>query len=140
AVVLLYRPLLLSSVVPEVGEAHGIRTRRIELLFLVIVAMVTTTAVPVVGALLMFSLMVGPPAAARSFVRGPAAAIALSVAIALATVWASVAGSYATNWPIGFFVGAIGAGAYVVGRGWVAWRSRRAVAPVHRPVAVTPAT
>jgi zinc/manganese transport system permease protein len=140
AVVLLYRPLLLSSVVPEIGEAHGVRSRRIELLFLVVVAMVTTTAVPVVGALLMFSLMVGPPAAARSFVRGPAAAIVLSVGIALATVWASVAGSYATNWPIGFFVGAIGAAAYVVGRGWAAWRTRRAVVPVHRPVAVTPAT
>ncbi len=134
AVAVLYRPLLLSSVVPEVGEAHGVSGRRIELLFLVLVAMVTTTAVPVVGALLMFSLMVGPPAAARSFVRGPIAAIVLSVGIALATVWASVAGSYATNWPIGFFVGAIGAGAYVVGRGWAGWRARRGIVAVHHVV------
>jgi zinc/manganese transport system permease protein len=136
AVAVLYRPLLLSSVVPEVGEAHGVPGRRVELLFLVVVAMVTTTAVPVVGALLMFSLMIGPPAAARSFVRGPAAAIALSVAIALATVWASVAGSYATNWPIGFFVGAIGAGAYVVGRVWAAWQTRRGIVVTPGPVAV----
>lgn len=127
AVLVLYRPLLLTSVVPEVSDAHGVPSRRVELLFLVVVAMATTTAVPVVGALLMFSLMVGPPAAARSFVGSPPRAIALSVAIALVTVWVSIAGSYLTNWPIGFFVGSIGAVAYVVGRTWTWWRSRRPV-------------
>ena len=59
AVVTLYRPLLLSSVMPEVAEARGVRTQRMELCFLVVVALVTTMSVPVVGALLMFSLMIG---------------------------------------------------------------------------------
>jgi zinc/manganese transport system permease protein len=54
-------------------------------------------------------------------------AIVLSVAIALATVWASIATSFVTNWPIGFFVGAFGALSYGIGRAWAAWRrSRRA--------------
>jgi zinc/manganese transport system permease protein len=43
--------------------------------------------------------------------------MALSVAIALATVWLSIALSYRTNWPLGFFVGVIGAGFYLVGLG-----------------------
>lgn len=125
AVLLLYRPLLLTSVVPDVADARGVPSRRVELLFLVVVAMATTTAVPVVGALLMFSLMVGPPAAARSFVHSPPRAIVLSVAVAVVTVWVAIAGSYATNWPIGFFVGSIGAVAYVAGRTWTWWRGRR---------------
>lgn len=116
AVASLYRPLLLTSVTPEVAEARGVRTIRVELLFLVLMAIVTTLAVPVVGTLLMFTLMVGPPAAARAFVRSPLAAIAASVAIALVTVWAAIAASYLTTWPIGFFVGVIGAGWFVLGR------------------------
>jgi len=126
AIVVLYRPLLLTSVMPEVGEALGVPAFRVEMLFLVVVAMVTTMAVPVVGALLMFSLMIGPPAAARSFTDSPFRAIVLSVGIALGTVWISIAGSYVSNWPIGFFVGVIGAVAYVVGQCWSRWgRNRR---------------
>ncbi len=112
----LYRPLLLSSVAAEVAEARGVRTARLELLFLVLMAVVTTLAVPVVGTLLMFSLMVGPPAAARAFVRSPLAAMAASVGIALVTVWLSIALAYETTWPIGFFVGAGGAAWYVLAR------------------------
>jgi zinc/manganese transport system permease protein len=124
AVVLLYRPLLLSSTSTEIAEAAGIRTFRLELAFLVLVALTATMSVPVVGALLMFTLMVGPPAAARSFVDRPGAAIALSVAIALVTVWVAIAASYQTNWPIGFFVGMVSASAYVLGRTW-RWRHSR---------------
>jgi zinc/manganese transport system permease protein len=105
ALAVLYRPLLLSSTLPEVAEARGIGMLRIEMLFLILVALATTTAVPVVGALLMFSLMVGPPAAARLLTKHPLPAMAISVLLALLTVWAAIALSYQTNWPIGFFVG-----------------------------------
>ncbi len=122
AVVFLYRPLLLSSVVPEVAESKGISSYRIELAFLLVLAAATALTVPVVGALLIFSLMIGPPAAARCFTNRPPVAILLSVAIALITIWAAIAASYHTNWPIGFFVGAISAADYGVGRTWAAWR------------------
>ena len=79
-------------------------------------------AVPVVGSLLIFSLLIGPPAAARSFTNRPPVAIGLSVLFALVTVWVAIAVSYETNLPIGFFVGAISAFAYTVGRAWAAWR------------------
>ncbi len=124
AVVVVYRPLMLSSVAPDVAEAHGINTRIMDLTFLLIVALVTTMAVPVVGSLLIFSLLIGPPAAARSFTNRPLVAMGLSVVFALATVWVAIAVSYETNLPIGFFVGAISAFAYALGRGWTAWRQR----------------
>jgi zinc/manganese transport system permease protein len=130
----LYRPLTLSSAVPEIAEAKGIRGYRIGISFLVVLALATTMTVPVVGALLIFSLMIGPPAAARSFTSRPALAMILSVAIALITVWASIAASYLYNWPIGFFVGMLTALAYGIGRTWTAWRRTRPAAPLpHQP-------
>ena len=40
--------------------------------------------------------------------------MALSVAIALVTVWVGIALSYQSNWPLGFFVGVIGAGFFLL--------------------------
>jgi len=129
AVAVLYRPLMLSSAVPEVAEARGIRGYRIEICFLTVVALATAMTVPVVGALLIFSLMIGPPAAARSLTSHPARAMLLSVVIALVTVWVAIAASYQLNWPVGFFVGALSALSYGVGRGWAAWHRIHAAAP-----------
>jgi zinc/manganese transport system permease protein len=112
-----FRPLMLTSALPEVAEARGVSTRRIDIYFLIVMALATSMTVPVVGALLMFSLMIGPPAAARSVTARPGVALALSVAIALAVVWISIALSYRTNWPLGFFVGVAGAVFYLLGQG-----------------------
>lgn len=122
AILVLYRPLLLSSAIPDVAQARGISSRRMDLLFLLVVALTTTMAVPVVGSLLIFSLLIGPAAAARSLTRRPLPAICLSVLIALGTVWAAIAISYLTNLPIGFFVGTISALSYAMGRGGAAWQ------------------
>jgi zinc/manganese transport system permease protein len=134
ATALLYRPLMLSSIVPEIADAKGVRGYRIEIAFLLVVALATTMTVPVTGALLIFSLMIGPPAAARSLTSRPLLAMALSVAIALVTVWAAIAASYLYNWPIGFFVGTLAAISYGLGRGYAAWRRTRAV-PLEAPQA-----
>jgi zinc/manganese transport system permease protein len=112
---LAFRPLVLTSAMPEVAEARGISVRGMEIYFLVVMALATSMTVPVVGALLMFSLMIGPAAAARSVTARPGLALVLSVAIALVTVWISIALSYETNWPLGFFVGVGGALFYLAG-------------------------
>jgi zinc/manganese transport system permease protein len=125
AVLILYRPLLLSSVLPDEAEARGVKDRNMNLAFLVVIALATTMAVPVVGSLLIFSLLIGPPAAARSFTSRPLPAMGLSVVFALATVWAAIALSFASNLPIGFFVGAISAFSYAAGRSWATWRRNR---------------
>ncbi|HEV7938834.1 MAG TPA: metal ABC transporter permease [Solirubrobacteraceae bacterium] len=124
AIALLYRPLMLSSVLGEVGEARGVGRWRMEMCFLGVVALATTMTVPVVGTLLIFSLMIGSPAAARSFTASPPRAMLFSVAIALVTVWMAIAASYTTNYPVGFFVGSLSAAWYALGRGWAAWRRR----------------
>ncbi len=125
-VTMLYRPLLLSSAMPDVAEARGVGATRMEIAFLLIVAAATTVTLPVVGALLIFSLMMGPPAAARAFAGRPGPALVLSVCLALVTAWAAIASSYQTNWPVGFFVGIYGAACFAVSRAWVALDRRRA--------------
>ncbi len=111
---LLWRPLLLDSVLP--GRAPGRRTLAIELAFLLLVAITTTMTVPVVGTTLIFTLMIAPAASARALTARPGLALLLSAAIALMTVWGAIALSYTTNWPVGFFVGSLGACAYALSR------------------------
>lgn len=126
AIAVLYRPLMLSSVLPEVAEAHGVSRFAMEMLFLIVLALATAMTVPVVGTLLIFSLMIGAPAAGRSFTDRPLVAMTLSIAFALIIVWAAIAASYETNYPVGFFVGTGSAVSYTLGRGWAAWRTRQA--------------
>jgi zinc/manganese transport system permease protein len=123
AVAALYRPLTLSSVLAESAEARGVSAFAMELSFLGVLALASALAVPVVGTLLIFSLMIGAPAAARSLTARPALALALSVALALVIVWGAVAASYASDYPVGFFVGTLSAATYAVGRTWA--RRRR---------------
>ena len=53
---ILYRPLMLSSVLSEVAQARGLREFPIELGFLVVVALTAAMTIPVVGTLLVFTL------------------------------------------------------------------------------------
>jgi zinc/manganese transport system permease protein len=124
AIALTFRPLLLCAISPDLGAAAGISPRRTELLFLVLIALATATALPVVGALLVFSLMVGPPSLARALTSAPLTALCLSAAIAVATIWSAIALSYTTNDPVGFFVGTLAALSYAAGR---LWRSKPAL-------------
>jgi zinc/manganese transport system permease protein len=118
AVSLLYRRLILSSIAPEIAAARGLHPERVETAFLVVIALATTMTVPVVGALLIFSLMIGPAAAARYFTDRVGVALAISVGLALLTLWVSLAASYTTNWPVGFFVGVASGAWFVLGRSY----------------------
>jgi zinc/manganese transport system permease protein len=124
AILVLYRPLTLSAVAPRIAEARGISQHRLNMVFLVVIALATSLTVPVVGTLLIFSLMIGPAAAARCFTSNPTRALSLSAILAVLTVWASIACSYQSNWPIGFFVGVFGALIYAAGRLWTPLRHR----------------
>jgi zinc/manganese transport system permease protein len=124
AIIVMFRPLLLSSALPEVAEARGISARWMELAFLLVMALATSMTVPVVGALLMFSLMIGPSAAARSVTARPVLAMTLAVVIALVTVWTGIVVSYLSNWPLGFLVGVMGAFFFLAGRAYRAAAGR----------------
>ncbi|MDA8044577.1 MAG: metal ABC transporter permease [Actinomycetota bacterium] len=109
ALALLYRPLLWSSAVPDVAATRSMRPAVTETAFLVVMALVTTMAVPVVGALLIFSLLVSPAAAARCLTDRPGVAVGLGTVFAVAIVWVAIAVSFVTALPVGFLVGSGGA-------------------------------
>lgn len=113
---LAYRPLLLSSVNPQVAAARGLPLGPLNTLFLILVSVAATATVPVVGALLSFSLMVGPAAAATLVARSPRTALALGVGIAVLSIWISLWLAYLSNWPIGFFVSSLCLLAYIAAR------------------------
>lgn len=103
----LYRPLLFSSVSLVSAEARGVPIRLIGALFLLVVGVTTAVTVPTVGTLLIFSLMIGPAAAAVRLARRPATALLLSVVLSVAATWAGMVLAYGTGWPIGFYIAAL---------------------------------
>lgn len=126
AIAALYRPLLLSSVLPEVGESRGVSAFAIEMTFLAVLALAAAMTVPVVGTLLFFSLAIGAPAAARSFTSRPLVAMGLSAGIALVVVWVAIGASYQTDYPVGLFVGTASVACYALGRGFAHYHRLRA--------------
>lgn len=126
ALAIMYRPLLFNATAPDLAAARGLNPTVLEMGFMLTLALGSALTVPVVGALLSFSLTVGPPAAARLMTRRPASALAVSMGLSVATLWVSIASAYQTNLPVGFFVGTLSALLYVVVRAATQLKARRA--------------
>jgi zinc/manganese transport system permease protein len=101
------RPLIFASLQAELAEARGLPMRALSVAFLVIVAVAVAESARIVGVLLVFTLMVGPAAAARNLSRGLGAGVALSVALALAQAWGGLTLSFYTDWPASFWIAAL---------------------------------
>ena len=110
------RPLSLSALSPELMQVQGGRPFVAELLFLALLALAAAFAVPVVGALLVFSLMLGPGATAARLCSRPGAGLLLAMGLALGLVWAALALAYVSDWPVGFFTGVGAALIYLLAR------------------------
>lgn len=111
------RPLIFSSLQPELAEAKGVPLRFISIAFLAIVALAVSESAQIVGILLVFSLMVGPPAAAQRLVAGLWSGIALSAGLALVDAWLGIAVAYHTDWPVSFCIAMLSALGYFATRG-----------------------
>jgi zinc/manganese transport system permease protein len=104
ALVAMYRPLLYSSVDQDLARAKGVPTLALSVAFMAVLALAVTDSVQVVGVLLIFALIVTPPAIAIRFTSRPPRAIAGSVALALAFTWVGLAISYYSPHPVSFFI------------------------------------
>jgi zinc/manganese transport system permease protein len=122
------RPLLFASLQPELAEAKGVSLRGYAVMFLAIVALATAECAQIVGVLLVFTLMVGPAAAAQRLTSRIGWGLALSAALALAEAWGGIALAYWTDWPTSFWITALSAGVYCAALG-LASVGRRAGAP-----------
>lgn len=106
------RPLLFATLQPESAEAKGVSLQLVSLAFLAVVALTVAECVQIVGVLLVFTLMVGPAAAAERLTKRLALGVALSAALALAEAWAGIALAYWTDWPSSFWIAALSGAVY----------------------------
>jgi len=108
------RPLLLATVDPQLARAAGVPAGAVEAAFVVLLGFVVAATAQVSGALLVFSLLVAPPAAAQRLTSSVATAFALSFLFALGVGWLGLILSYWTNLPPGFLLSALGLGLYLL--------------------------
>jgi zinc/manganese transport system permease protein len=117
------RPLLFASLQAELAEAKGLPMRGLSVAFLAIVAIAVAESAQIVGVLLVFTLMVGPAAAAQNFSRRLAPAIFLSAALALSEAWGGLTLAFYTDWPTSFWITALSGAVYFVSLGAAAQRA-----------------
>jgi zinc/manganese transport system permease protein len=106
------RPLVFATLQPELAEAKGVPLRLISTAFLAIVAIAVSECVQIVGVLLVFTLMVGPPAAAQQLTSRLWNGIGLSAALAVAEAWLGITLAFYTDWPVSFCIALLSALAY----------------------------
>ncbi|HZP21771.1 MAG TPA: metal ABC transporter permease [Bauldia sp.] len=113
------RPLLFASLQPELAEAKGLPIRLLGAIFMTLVALTVSASVQIVGVLLVFTLMVGPAAAAERLVSRFGAAATLAAGLALAEAWGGLVIAFYTDWPTSFCITALSGivyfGAMIVG-------------------------
>jgi zinc/manganese transport system permease protein len=135
ALAVLGRPLLSSSIEGEVARANGVPTRALGVLFLLLLGVTTAEVSQITGALLVFALLVLPPATAQLVTARPVTSLLWSVVFGLITVWVSLFIGYYSPYPIGFWLTTVAFGGYLLAAaGRALWERRPAVAG--RPVEV----
>ena len=107
------RPLVFATLQPELAEAKGVPLSLIGTLFLALVALAVAQSIQIVGVLLVFTLMVGPPAAAQLLTNRLGAGIALSALLALGQAWVGVTLAFYTDWPTSFWIATLSAAVYL---------------------------
>ena len=107
------RPLLFATLQPELAQARGVNLRLISAAFLAVVAVSVVLAVQVVGVLLVFALLVAPAAAAQRITGRLGAGVMVSIALAVGQSWGGLALAYYTDWPVSFWITALGVAGYL---------------------------
>ena len=108
----LMRPLVFATLQPELAEARGVSLRAVSMAFLGIVALAVSECAQIVGVLLVFTLMVGPPAAAQCVTTRLWSGLACSALLAVTEAWCGIAMAYYTDWPASFCIAVLSAAAY----------------------------
>jgi zinc/manganese transport system permease protein len=122
------RPLLFASVDADVARAHGTPTGTLGVVYLLALAATAAEVSQITGALLVFALLVLPPATAQAISPRLATSLTISVAIGLLTVWVSLFVAYYSRYPVGFWLTSVGFGIYVVTRAAIAIAARMRIA------------
>jgi len=133
------RPLLMSSISPELAAARGVRLRAVGIVFMVMLAVAVGLSAIVIGSILSTALLIGPPASALRVSTRLSRALLLACAMGVAATWLGIVFAYDSYYwfgsgrglPVSFFV-VVDVLAEFVLVSLVARRRRRLLAPFGR--------
>jgi zinc/manganese transport system permease protein len=128
----IHRPLLLSTVSPEIATARGVPVRLLGATYLLALAAAVALCALTIGSILSTALLIGPAAAALRATRRPGRAVVLAGLLGVASMWLGIVLAYdsyywppkGNGWPVSFFVVTIVFVIYLLS-GVPAWRERR---------------
>lgn len=114
-VLLLYRPLLLSSLGDDLAAARGVAIRTTGAVFLLTMALTVALAAMTVGAILSTALLIGPAATALRLTKRPGAAMLVAAGTGVVAVLLGCLLAYDSfywppvnhGWPVSFFIVAL---------------------------------
>jgi hypothetical protein len=109
----IWRPLLFTSVDPEVAAARGLPAGLLSIAFTLLLGLAVSLAVQVVGALLVLSLLVTPAAAAFRVTASPVLAPVLSTVFAVVSAVGGILLALGGSIPISPFVTTISFAIYL---------------------------
>jgi zinc/manganese transport system permease protein len=132
-VVALARPLLLSSVNPDMAAARGVPVRLVGALYLLALAVAVSLSALTIGAILGTALMIGPAATALRLVRRPGRSMVVAAGLGVLATWLGIVLAYDSyywpprghGWPVSFFVVGIVLVLYIAAGVPEWWRGRR---------------
>jgi len=120
-IAVIYRPLLLSTVNPDIAAARGVPERVVGLLFMLALAVSVGLSSLAVGAVLSTALLIGPAAAALRLTSRVGRALIVACVIGVGSTWLGVLLAYDSfSWgssqqglPVSFFIVAVIFAAYL---------------------------
>lgn len=98
---LIWRPLLATTVHPDLARVEGVPVLRVRVAFIMLLAIVVAVAMQIVGILLITSLLIIPPATARRLARSPVEMAVAAAAFAVIAVTGGLAASLIWDTPAG---------------------------------------
>ena len=115
AIALIYRPLLLSTVSPDIAAARGVPVRLVGVAYMLALAVSVGLSSLAIGAILSTALLIGPAATALRLTRRMAAALGVACLIGVLATWLGVLLSYDSYYwgsshlglPVSFFIVAV---------------------------------
>jgi zinc/manganese transport system permease protein len=110
------RPLLFASVDEPVARSSGVPVGVLSPLFLVVLGLAVAATAQITGVLLVFALLVAPPATAQLITPRIGASLLLTVTLGILITWIGLALAYFYNYPVGFYITSVAFTVYVLAR------------------------
>jgi zinc/manganese transport system permease protein len=98
------RPLLFASLDEGVARARGVPTRALGLGFLALLGLAVAETAQITGSLLVFALLVAPPATAQLITPRIGPSLLLSALLGVLVTWLGLALAYFYDYPAGFYI------------------------------------